>query len=279
MDGPGFVVIGAAKAATTSLCLALGKHPRIHFPVGKEVNFFSIDEFYNQGIEWYHARFRPNPGDILGEGSVSYSLCGTYPETVERMREYRPEMKIIYIVRHPVERLVSHYLQLQAAGRIGPISFHQALRTCPELLDSARYWRQIRAYQDAFPVDQIKVLFFDDWLKSSQAVVADCCRFLGVDSGLLLPISRKGGTVGQQRDSRFLWTLRALPGFAAVRDAAPPAIRRRLRAMFKKPIEAKPEISAETLRVLEDEIGEDVRKFLAHYGRPNLWSMPSTSSA
>lgn len=273
MPGPKFVIIGAAKAATTSLCLVLRRHPQVHIPARKELNFFSVDSIYARGVDWYHDQFHPDADRVQGEGSVSYSLCGLFPSTPERICRYRPDMKLVYLVRDPVERLLSYYLQLQAAGQIGPVSFTEALRESPELLDSARYWKQIRAYRQVFPTEQIQVLFFDDWVTDPQRVTSDCCRFVGVDPELALGTKQIGQTVGQWRDSRFSWALRRLPGFRTARDLLPPRARKRLRNIFKTPISSKPSVPADTYRFLEQELGEDMKQFLDFYGRPNLWSI------
>lgn len=270
---PDFIVIGAAKAATSSLCVSLQYHPDIHIPSRKELNFFSIDEVYARGVDWYERQFQPQAGAIIGEGSVTYTFYDAYPNTSRRIHEYNPEMRLIYIVREPVSRVISLYRQFQAAGTIGPGSLQQALDTHVSLLDSARYWKQISAYRNHFPDAQIHVVFFDDWISDPQSVVRRCCEFLGVRSDVELPVSQKGQTQGQLQDSQFLWQLRNMRGFCALRDLVPDGIRDFIRPFVKTPIGGVPELTDETYRLLINTLSSDLCQFLEFYGRPDLWHL------
>lgn len=278
MSGPDFIVIGAAKAATTSLCVALQYHPQIHIPSRKEINFFSMNDLYARGTDWYHDQFDAPHGALIGEGSVSYTFQDAHPATAARIHAYRPEMKLIYIVREPIGRLISLYLQFQAAGVIGPVSFGEALRTHRALLDSGRYWKQISAYRNYFPDEQIQILFFDDWKQDAAVPLETCCEFLGVDRGLDLLVSRKTQTLGQARDTKALWALRSLPGFAALRDRLPRTLRGSLKSMLKSKIDGVPEITPETQRFLQEELTDDLRQFLTYAGRPDFWSVESSAA-
>ena len=273
MPLPHFIVIGAAKAATSSLCASLEHHPQIHIPAQKEFNFFSMDEVYSRGVEWYAQQFQPEPGSMVGEGSVSYTFQDAHPKTVGRIHKHNPLTRLIYIVRDPIARLISLYRQFQAAGTLGPVSLQQALETHPSLLDSARYWKQISAYRDHFPDSQILVLFFDDWRNDPQSSLRQCCEFLGVGENVELPVTRKGQTMGQLRDRQFLWKLRNMNGFGRVRDLLPDRVRQSIRPLLKKPIRRAPVLSADTKRLLVDDLSEDLAKFLAFYGRPDLWDL------
>lgn len=271
MRGPDFLVIGAAKAATTSLCVALQYHPQIHIPSRKELNFFSMDDVFARGFDWYHDQFAAEAEMVTGEGSVSYSFAHAHPATAERIHQYRPGMKLVYIVREPVQRLLSLYLQFQAAGVIGPVSFRDALRSHPALLDSGRYWKQLSAYRNFFPDSQIQVLFFEDWKQDATGPLAACCDFLGVASRTDLLVSRKTMTVGQARDTKALWAMRSVPGFSQLRDRLPQSLRGALKSVFKSTIHNAPVVTPDEYQFLEDELSEDLTRFLDFAGRPNFW--------
>src|SRR5262245_53029682 len=111
MAKPNFFLIGAPKAATTSLALLLGKHPQICIAKGKEPHFFSDDHVFARGMSWYeslfaHGRTRP----AIGDASTSYARSGIFPNTVHRIVEHAPNARIIYSVRHPIDRIESAYV-------------------------------------------------------------------------------------------------------------------------------------------------------------------------
>ena len=112
---PDFLIIGAQKGGTTSLYLYLNEHPNIGGAVIKEVSFF--DKNYHQGLAWYRAQF-PTPlrklytrdvrkqNYIVGEASPGYLI---YPHAPERIAKILPRVKLIALLRNPVERAYSQY--------------------------------------------------------------------------------------------------------------------------------------------------------------------------
>ena len=268
-----FIVIGAAKAATSSLCVALQYHPKIHIPARKEINYFSMDGYYKLGPAWYEAQFTGKSDAVTGEGSVSYSFGAWSPETAKRIYDYNPNMRLIYMVREPLSRIVSLYHQFQAAGTLGPLTLLEALESDAKLLDSGRYWQQISRYREFFEDSRIKVIFYEDWVSDPQQVLMDCCDFLGVEYEGELRVSVKGQTSGQLRDSRLLWRLRNIAGFAALRDRMPKIIRAGLRTVFKRPIKNSPLINEDTKSFLQKELQEDISQFLGFYNRTGLWNL------
>src|SRR5690349_6839490 len=105
--GPDVVIVGAARSGTSFLSATLGHHPQIDAGSVKEPNFYSSK--WDQGPEWYDALFEPRDrGLVRVDGSVSY----TYPQhplALERVRDANPDVQVVYTVREPVARLVSHY--------------------------------------------------------------------------------------------------------------------------------------------------------------------------
>ena len=102
---PDFVVIGAMKSATTTLHEQLARQPGVFMTRPKEPSFFSDDTVYARGWGWYGAHFRAaRDGDLRGESSTHYSKLPTYPRTVERMARDLPHVKLIYLMRQPIDR-------------------------------------------------------------------------------------------------------------------------------------------------------------------------------
>ena len=106
---PNFIIIGAAKSATTTLSALLQQHPDVFMSKPKEPKFFGRN--YNKGWIWYASRFAAGQNMLLrGEGSTMYtSLLATYRFTPALMYQYLPDLKLVYIVRDPLDRIVSQW--------------------------------------------------------------------------------------------------------------------------------------------------------------------------
>ncbi len=119
---PGFLVIGAQKAGTTALYAYLRWHPAITGPSWKEVSFF--DRHWWRGEAWYRGQFPLRTADrLVGEASPSYLF---HPLAPERARSLVPDVKLIALLRNPVDRAYSQYQHEVALGR-EPLSFEDAL--------------------------------------------------------------------------------------------------------------------------------------------------------
>lgn len=105
-EGPNFIIVGAMKAGTTSLYEYINQHPQVLPCAQKEVHFFV--HHLEKGLDWYLAHFPhipPTGGYLTGEASPGY-LCNTVQSKV---KETFPEVKLIAVLRNPVERAISHY--------------------------------------------------------------------------------------------------------------------------------------------------------------------------
>ena len=173
---PNFLVIGAVKSATTSLCSYLGQHADVCMAEPKEPCFFSDDERYQRGWEWYAQYFRHHKCEkAVGESSTTYSMTGVYPCAVERIASDLPEARMIYITRDPLERLESLWIDWRDGNLVHvPASFSKAVRCVPHFIDSSLYWKQISAYREHFPDDHILVLFFEDFKADPAALLSRC---------------------------------------------------------------------------------------------------------
>jgi hypothetical protein len=119
---PDFLVIGAQKAGTTALYAYLRWHPDIVGPFWKEVSFF--DRHWWRGEAWYRGQLPlRTEGKLVGEASPSYVF---HPLAPERVFALVPDVRLVMLVREPVERTYSHYQHEVALGR-EPLSFEDAL--------------------------------------------------------------------------------------------------------------------------------------------------------
>jgi len=176
---PQFIIIGAMKSATTSLQEQLEQQPGIFMCEPKEPNFFSDDDQYHNGIAWYGDLFAPAPPDtLLGEASTHYTKLPTYPKTVARMRALLPVVRLVYVMRHPVDRLISHYMHEWTMGNVNS-SINEAVDHCPEMTAYSQYAMQLEPFFDTYGRDSVLPVFFDRLIHEPAAELERVCRFIG----------------------------------------------------------------------------------------------------
>lgn len=181
---PNFIVIGAARSGTTSLFQYLDPHPEIFMSQVKELNFFSNEAYWNKGLAWYEARFKEaGQAKAIGEASTSYTKAPFTADVVERIYQYNPDMRLIYVVRDPIDRYISHYLKRTQTG-IETRPFEDTLvdLEAEACAWQGRYYYQLQQYLKRFPREQIKVISMDDIKANPGPVIVDLYRFLDVDT-------------------------------------------------------------------------------------------------
>ena len=179
MRMPDFILMGAMKSGTTTLHRQLGLQPGILMSEPKEPNFFSDDLVYAKGLDWYRSLFAEAAiSDLCGESSTHYTKLPTYPRTVKRMKAALPRVKLIYMMRHPIDRLVSHYIHEQFEWRMR-MPIDQAIERHPELISYGCYSQQLEPYIDAYGAENILPIFFEHFVKHGQEELERVCQFVG----------------------------------------------------------------------------------------------------
>lgn len=236
---PNFLIIGAAKAATTSLASLLDLHPEAAIARPKECHFFSLDQQYRLGWDAYLSLYKHCRDErAIGDASTSYSRIRYHPHVLAHIRQHIPAAKIIYMVRHPIERMESAYAEHMKTPE-NPFAFssiNDAILRQPMIVDSSRYWEVFDAYRRVFGEARIKVVWFEEYVSRTKEVFKDVCRFLEIDD-TLDPDLQSQKINGREDPARLIPQLD---------QAWDPALRRRV-------IEV---IQADNLR------------FLAHFDRP-----------
>lgn len=187
MAGPTFIVIGAMKAGTTSLWSYLRTHPEIFMTEIKEPRFF-IEKFnWGRGVDWYESLFAGAEGaKARGEASVEYSMRHAHQGVPERIAGLYPDVKLIYLMRHPIERMRSQYFEDFVSGvETRPID--RALREHPTYLLCSAYRFQIERYLACFRRDQILLLTSESLRSSRQDTLRGIFEYLGVDPSFVPP--------------------------------------------------------------------------------------------
>lgn len=194
-----FLIIGAQKAGTTALFHYLSAHPDVFMPPQKEVAFFSRDREYQRGNEWYLTHYFNGSGSkqIKGEASPAYMLFDCVPA---RIREHSPEIKLLAILRNPIDRAYSHYL-MAVRRSIEQKTFDE--RVAEELQhrwipDAERnhdlnyilfgeYGRILENYLAYFRREQIKVIFSEHLRSNRLETLNEVFEFLGLNTDVTLP--------------------------------------------------------------------------------------------
>jgi hypothetical protein len=115
---PDFVVIGTMKSGSTTLYRWLERHPGCALPAIKEPNFFAHDTAWRRGLEWYADLFAAvDDQHVTGEASVTYTDPRYAATAASRLRDTAPAARLVCLLRHPVERLRSHYRHELQRGR------------------------------------------------------------------------------------------------------------------------------------------------------------------
>jgi glycosyltransferase involved in cell wall biosynthesis len=176
---PDFIVIGAMKCATSTLHEQLVRQDDFIMSVPKEPNFFSDDDVWSRGLDWYGRLFAAAPDGVLcGESSTHYTKRPTRPDTVARMQDVLGDhVRFIYVMRHPVERLVSQFVHEWSMGRIN-VPLDEAIERHPELVDYGRYAMQLQPYVEAFGSERILPVFFERLTHAPQETLDDVMAFL-----------------------------------------------------------------------------------------------------
>lgn len=182
---PDFLIIGAMKAGTTSLHAYLALHPEICMSRDKENHYFSRDDVYAKGPEWYAGLFDcADDAGLRGESSVTYALRHEYPETAKRiLKDCGPNTKLIYIVRDPIDRLISHYMHNKSAGRIADElnSWLEGLSSDAHPVRTGMYAYQAEAYLDKFSGNRFFIISSEELKNNRKETLGKIFKFLGVD--------------------------------------------------------------------------------------------------
>lgn len=267
---PNFIIIGAPKAGTTSLWALLRQHPDVFMCEPKEPAYFLYDERYECDRVWYESLF-DDAGDAaaVGEATSEYCRTLTRPKALPRIATDVPGVRLIYMVRHPQDILISRWRQELFNANQMPRDFSQALRKSPELLENARFGHCLQVLDEYFPPENVLVLFFEEWSRRPAIMLRQVSAFLAIDDIWAEDTSVPRMNVGDSKDmdGALMRLLRRAPFADGLRRRIPPGMRGRLRKRMRKPVPPPPRWSAEDVAFLEEQIGDELSWFLRRLGR------------
>jgi len=200
---PNLIIIGAQKAGTTSLFNWLAQHPEIYGDESlKDFNFFLDDFYYKElGIEWFSKQFKPkNNEKIIMHGFVNYMYF--YDIAIERLYEYkkkyRKDLKLIAILRNPIDRAYSAFWDAKKVTRENASTFEEAFKKEKFILakgsykekasltyiDHGFYFIQLKNFKKIFRED-IKILIFEELISNPEREIKNLFKWLSIDETFL----------------------------------------------------------------------------------------------
>lgn len=177
--GPDLVLAGAARSGTSSLAAQLGAHPDIDAGKVKESNYFS--RRFDRGPDWYEGLYQERREGLLRlDASTSYT-SPQFPEALDKLVGASPDVFVVYAVRQPTQRALSHYLLRRHyfQNEDAP-TFGAALRSTPFYVDVSDYSHWLPRLSDVFSQDRLLVVPFEMITKHPHEVVGQVCSQLGL---------------------------------------------------------------------------------------------------
>lgn len=289
MTLPNFLIIGAAKSGTSSLFSYLGQHPEIYTSPIKGPCFFAFEEGQKVKVSGpgdqevfdrhiitdlgtYRALFDGVRDEkAFGEASVLYLYSPTAPSRIKR---YIPDVKLIAILRNPVDRAFSSFLHLRRDGREPRDDFADGLKAedgrvaaqWQHLWHYTRvgfYYTQLSRYFDVFRSDQMAIYTYDEFRTNTPKVLREIFSFLGVNDAFV-PNTSTWHNVSGIPKLRSMHTFLTRPNRIKriVKPLFPSSLRKTLRSQAIKwnTVTGKSKLSEDTRRYLIDLYREDILK-------------------
>jgi hypothetical protein len=266
---PSFIIIGAMKCATSTLYKQLGFQHEIFLPDIKEPNFFSDDNVYEKELAWYSSLFSDAPnGSIIGEASTHYSKLPDYPNTIKRIKRVLPDVKIIYIMRDPLERLTSHFIHEWTMNKM-QLPIDSSVASFNELTNYSFYSKQITPYLDEFGSEAILPVFFERLTENPSQELERICKFIGCqkpsnwisEESVVNRSSERIRTIPGQNlllDSKFATFIR--------RHFIPQFLRDKIKSSLR--LKQRPELSPKLKTELITSFNQDLRELSVQIGAP-----------
>lgn len=268
---PNTVIIGAMKCGTTSLHEYLSCHPEVSMSARKETNFFVERQNWSKGLGWYRQHFQERTR-VIGEASPNYARYPVFTGVPERMHMVVPGAKLIYCVRDPIKRMLSHYIHSYSLGRENR-PLEQALcepELNPYLLCSSYYY-QLEQYLRFFDPKQIRLVVLEELYNDPQGTMQDVFSFLGVDPTFSDESFRSASRTMPAAETRRRSPLKSWMVRKNVRGFY--WLERHTPWVFGRPI-PKPKLSRELRDELSERLGPDVAALRTFSGLDfSSWSL------
>jgi Sulfotransferase domain len=272
---PNLIIIGGLKCGTTSIHHYLGLHPEIQMSKPKELNFFVEELNLDLGLDWYRARFDDRFA-VRGESSPHYTNQPRFTGVAERIEAHCPDVKLLYMVRDPIRRVLSHWVHATGAGYERG-EFDEVLsRPDTAYVQRSQYWMQLQPYLERFDRERIEVITAEELQDERQETMRKAFRFAGVDESFeheQFDREWEKSSAKQGDKYQVMERLIKLPGLRSFDrnfDRLPESLRWMVEKVVhdpEKPSAPKPELSDELREKLRGRFRDDVTGLQEFAGR------------
>jgi Sulfotransferase domain len=272
---PNLIIIGGLKCGTTSIHHYLGLHPDVQMSKPKELNFFVEELTWDLGMDWYRGRFDDRFA-VRGESSPHYTNQPRYTGVVERIHRYVPDAKLLYMVRDPISRILSHWRHATGAGYETRSIEDVLSREDQTYVTRSMYWMQLQPYLERFDRDQIELITSEELQADREGTMRRAFQFAGVDPDFTseqFDREWEKSTAKESDQYQLMERLVKLPGFRSF-DRNFDRLPERLRWMVEKvvhdpdqPSAPKPELPDAIRDRLLPHFAEDVAALKRFAGR------------
>jgi hypothetical protein len=272
---PNLIIIGGLKCGTTSIHHYLGLHPQIQMSKPKELNFFVEELNWDLGLDWYGGRFDERFA-VRGESSPHYTSLPQFGGVAARIHRHVPEAKLIYMVRDPIDRILSHWRHATGAGYEARSMEEVLSRDDQTYVTRSRYWMQLQPYLELFPRDRIEVITQEELQGDREGTMRKAFDYAGVDASFTseqFDREWEKSTAKESDQYQLMERLIKLPGFRSL-DRNFDRLPERLRWMVEKvvhdpnaPPAPKPELPDSIRERLASHFAEDVAALQEFAGR------------
>jgi len=267
------MIIGAQKCGTTTLAEILSSHPDICFSQVKEPHFFSKSQDWQEDIKSYKDLYSPKSTQICGEASTTYTCYPEFNKNIwQSLYSFNAKLKLIYIMRDPVSRIVSHYMHNYVRGYTSePIE--EAVLSDPTYINRTRYFIQVKPYIDIFGRGQVLLLTLEEFIENKKNTLAKIANFLDInfdfsDSSISVhkndTIKETKSTIGVEDFARSKMINNLKP---FVPNALRKSIYSTLQTLTQRKIHSKPSISVELNEAIVNLLALDILEVEKLIGR------------
>jgi hypothetical protein len=280
---PNFFIIGASKCGSTSLYNMLAAQDGCCMSSVKEPAFFNNK---NKELDWYLSLFDHCFGNVaIGEASPVYSETTYFPWIPEKIYNFNPSAKLIYIVRHPYDRLKSVWKQTLSTGhfykkkhyhKTMPLCFEKAIFDHPPFLEACKYWTHIQNYRSFFDDTKIKVIYFDDYIQNISQTMQRLNVFLGLPNFIEPPLDARGKNTskGKVVSNPLLQWINDVPILQQIKENIPGDTKKFIKRITHLPVPSNPQISNEVKEKIRAELKDEVLSLFEYTGKsPDFWKM------
>jgi hypothetical protein len=280
---PNLIIIGGLKCGTTSLHHYLNLHPEVAMSRPKELNFFVAELNWPLGRDWYAGHFDP-AAQVRGESSPHYTNRPSFAGVPQRMRDVLgDDVRLIYVVRDPIDRMLSHYLHNVGGGYDDRTLVDALSDPGSSYVERSRYFFQMEPYIEAFGAERIQIVGREDLKDDRPGTMRRAFDFLGVDPAFTSEqFEREWETGVAKGRSRFRIMDRAvrLPGLRTIDrnfDRLPESLRWLAERFIHDPDAGevpKPQLPESLRRHLVELFRDDVARLEDFAGRSFGWLRP-----